>query len=101
MQPEQLKRLFGENVKRRREEIGITRIELADQITDLGERIARHGEKDKPPKVHVQYIYEVEKGNKTPFLGNVALFAEALETTPDALLSSPPPPPSRKKIAAR
>lgn len=103
MQPEALEQLFAENVKRRREEIGMTRAQLAEKIESLGKRIARHDKKKKPGKIFVQYIYDVEGGKKTPFLGNVALFAEALGTTPDALLSQPESKekPSRgKKVSA-
>jgi len=77
VQPEELVSLFAANVRARRLKLKLTQAELA----------ARMG-------VHVPYISAIENGHRTPFLGNLAKFAEALETTPDALISA------SKKISA-
>lgn len=72
VQPEQLVAIFAANVKARRLELGLTQAELAERLG-----------------AYVPYISAIENGKRTPFLGNVAHFAEALETTPDALLKAP------------
>lgn len=69
VQPEQLVAIFAANVKARRLALGLTQAQLAERLN-----------------AHVPYISAIENGKRTPFLGNVANFAEALQTTPDALL---------------
>ena len=46
---------------------------------ELAERLGTYG----------TYISALENGEKTPWLKNLAPLAEALETTPDALLRQP------------
>jgi ribosome-binding protein aMBF1 (putative translation factor) len=70
--PEELTEAFAANVRARRLALGLTQEELAD-------RLGKH----KP------YISEIENGKRTPWLPNLANFAEALETTPSALLRQP------------
>lgn len=70
MQPKELVLIFARNVKAYRLARGWTQADLAAQM-----------------EVHVPYISAIENGKRTPFLGNVARFAEALGTTPDALLA--------------
>lgn len=69
--PSDLIALFARNVRARRLELGLTQAQLAERLD-----------------VYVPYISAVENGKRTPFLGNIANFAEALETTPDELLRS-------------
>lgn len=69
VQPDELVLVFADNVRRRRLELGLTQ-------ADLAERIGAH-----PP-----YISDIERGIKSPFLGNIARFAKALKTTPQKLL---------------
>lgn len=70
MQPRELVEIFAANVKSRRKSLGITQAQLAKRLD-----------------VHTPYISDLENGKKTPFLGNIARIAEALEMQPDELLS--------------
>jgi len=67
--PDELTDKFAENVRKRRLALGLTQGDLAERL-----------------KKHKPYISEIENGKRTPWLPNLALFAEALETTPSALL---------------
>lgn len=71
MQPKELVDLFAANVRRRRLELKLTQLQLAERLG-----------------AHVPYVSDLERGKKTPFLGNLAKLAEALETTPDTLLAA-------------
>ena len=70
--PDELTLIFGANVRARRTKLGLTQEELADRMG-----------------TYASYISAIEGGTRTPRLPNVAVFAEALETTPDALLREP------------
>lgn len=70
MQPKELVGIFAANVRRHRKALGLTQADLAKRLS-----------------VHVPYVSDLERGKKTPFLGNLAKIADALETTPDALLT--------------
>lgn len=69
MAPDELTARFALNVRKRRTALGLTQQELADRL-----------------KKHKPYVSEIENGKRTPWLPNLANFAEALETTPSALL---------------
>lgn len=82
VQPSDLIELFAQNVKARRVELGLTQEQLAERLG-----------------CHVPYVSNLENGKKTPWLKNLATIAEALETTPDALIA--PLGSRRKKTSAR
>lgn len=67
--PDELTDKFAGNVRKRRLALGLTQEDLAERL-----------------KKHKPYISEIENGKRTPWLPNLALFADALETTPSALL---------------
>jgi transcriptional regulator with XRE-family HTH domain len=67
--PDELTGKFAANVRKRRVAMGLTQGQLAVRL-----------------KKHKPYISEIENGKRTPRLPNLAIFAEALETTPSALL---------------
>lgn len=71
MQPEELRRLYGSNVRARRKELGLTQDELA---VSLG--------------VTQAYIAAIEAGVSWPRIAIFAKLAEALQTSPSALLSA-------------
>lgn len=77
MQPSELIDMFAENVRERRKALGMSQAQLAEKLG-----------------AHPPYVSDLERGKKTPFLGNLAKLADALETTPDALIA-----PFRKKSA--
>jgi transcriptional regulator with XRE-family HTH domain len=71
MQPEKLIEIFRRNVKQRRIELGISQSALADRLgVDQG------------------YISDIERGTRNPSLIRLAPLAEALDTTPSALISA-------------
>lgn len=72
MQADELAHIFAVNLKARRLRLGMTQADLAAAVG-----------------VHVPYISDLENGKKTPYLRNLARFAEALRTTPDKLLRPP------------
>lgn len=75
MQPEELCDVFRANVKSRRTELGLSQTEVADRIgVDPG------------------YISDLERGKRNPNLRRLAPLAQALDTTPSALLSVALPP---------
>lgn len=80
VQPEQLNELFRQNIRQRREDLGLSQNELAERMTKR-----RRGK----IKVHGPYISALESGARVPLVGMLAELADALETTPDALLSKP------------
>ena len=70
--PDEVGIIFGANVRTHRAKLGLTQEELADLLG-----------------VHAPYISAIESGARTCRLQNVVLFAEALQTTPAALLKEP------------
>lgn len=82
MQPHQLNRMFRENFRHRRLELGLSQQAVAERINAL------RGESQ--PKVHAPYISDLESGRKIPVLGTLAELAEALETTPSRLIALQP-----------
>ncbi len=66
--------LFGRNVRRMREEAGLSQEELA----------FRAGMKRT-------YLSDLERGTRNPSIRALGRLAEALGTNPDAMLSSSPP----------
>lgn len=79
MQASELNAVFRVNLRARRKELGLSQAELAKRINDK--------RKKKDAQVHVPYISDLETGTRDPYLGTIAEFAEALETTPEALIS--------------
>lgn len=71
MQGSDLLSLFTSHVRSRRRELGLTQRELADRMG-----------------VSQAYVAGMESGVSTPGLNVVAKFAEALNTTPIALLTT-------------
>ena len=69
VEPDELTAKFAANVRKRRQALGLTQEELAERL-----------------KKHKPYVSEIENCKRTPWLPNLAIFAEALETTPSALL---------------
>lgn len=82
VQPEELGLLFRDRLVTRRKELGISQQQLADRMNDLRK-------KKTDPKVHAPYISDLELGRRAPILGTLARLAEALETSPDWLVSPP------------
>lgn len=70
--PQQLTNTFGANVRARRLQLGLTQGELATRL-----------------ETYDSHISAIESGAKSIRLPNVATWAEALETTPAALLREP------------
>ena len=71
MQAQELLEVFRRNVKQRRVELGLTQTEVAKRIgTDPG------------------YVSDIERGLRRPNLSRLASLADALDTTPSALISS-------------
>lgn len=71
MQAQQLYEVFRTNLRTRREELNITQVALA---AELG--------------IDQTYVSDLERGRRNPTLATLAKIAEALDTTPSALLSS-------------
>jgi len=91
VQPSELNELFRQNLRARRKELGLTQTDLAARLNELRERNERHKpRKDRnTERVHFPYISALEQGERVPIISTLALLAEALETTPEALLSAP------------
>lgn len=70
MKPEQLKQVFQDNLKQRRLALGLTQTELAHKIGK-----------------HQPHIADLEHGHITPHFSTLAILADALFTTPDALIT--------------
>lgn len=70
LQSPELVRVFAANVKARRKEIGLTQAELAEKAG-----------------ASQPYIAQMEGGTRCPGVEFLAPLAEALQTTPDALLT--------------
>jgi len=73
MQPQELARLVGDNIRRRRLELHLTQQALADRIG-----------------ITQSYLSDVEKGKRSPLLSRLANFADALDVTPSYLLAGQP-----------
>lgn len=71
MQASELESLFRRNLQSRRTELGLTQVSLAKRAG--------------LPQPHISAI---ERGVMVPTLATLARLAEALDTTPSALLSS-------------
>lgn len=72
VEPEEVAIVFGANVRARRLKLGLTQEELAEKIG-----------------TYASHVSAIESGSKSIRLPNVAVWANALETTPDALLREP------------
>lgn len=72
MQPSELQRIFGDNVKRLRQSLGLTQGALAVR---LGNGFG-HG-----------YVSNVEAGKTAPTLRTIAIFSEALGVEPQELMA--------------
>ena len=70
MQSPELVRVFAANVKSRRKELKLTQAQLAEMV-----------------KVTQPCIAQIEKGHRSPSVEFLAPLADALKTTPDALLT--------------
>ena len=81
VQPKELSGVFQANIRARRLELKLSQDEVAA-------RINRRRKRGKP-KVWAPYISALESGDRVPILTTLAELADALETTPDALLSPP------------
>jgi len=81
VQPEQLKRLVRENIRARRLNLGLSQGAICDRVNAKRRR--------KDPQMHVPYLSDVENGVRSPSLEIIAELAEALETTPEWLVSEP------------
>lgn len=82
VQADELKAAFRCNLSRRRKALGLTQGALADKLNEHRKRAE--------PRVHVPYLSDLESGKRSPTLDTIAELAEALNTTPDALLTPPP-----------
>jgi len=70
LQAEDLEKLFRQNMRARRKELGMSQVDLA-----------------KAMGVNQPYVSQLESGERSPQLETIAKVAEALSTTPDALLT--------------
>ena len=82
VQADELNLVFRKNVRARRKALGLTQDEIAERMN--GKR------KRRGPQVSAPYISDLESGKRVPYISTLAELAEALETTPDALLSAEP-----------
>lgn len=71
MKPEQLRKILAANLRRRRLELNLTQVEAAGRA-----------------KITQAYWAQLESGKRVPQLDNLAILAESLQTTPDALLTA-------------
>ena len=70
MQSEELRRVLGSNIRRRRLELGLTQEQLAERLN-----------------VTQGYISDLEKGKRAPLLKTLAEFSEILQVSPSTLLA--------------
>ena len=70
VQPEELRQVFRDNMRKRRMDIGLSQVDLAERLG-----------------VFQPYISDLESGRKSPLMETLADIAEALETTPAKLLT--------------
>jgi transcriptional regulator with XRE-family HTH domain len=73
MQPEDLNKLVGLNIRRRRQELRLTQQQLAERM-----------------EIWQPYLSEIENGKRATTLATLAEIAEALEVTPSYLLAGQP-----------
>lgn len=73
MEPQELRRVFSRRVRERRKELGLTQVQLAKKL--------------RVTQPVVAYI-ESEEEPSSPGIDLVARVAEALQTSPSALLST-------------
>ena len=71
VQPQQLHAVFRHNLRERRRELRLSQIDLAQRAG-----------------LEQAHISQLERGKLNPNLGTLAKIAEALDTTPSALLST-------------
>lgn len=86
VQAEELIELFAANLRARRKELGLNQPQVVERVNDLRRKRKKKGE--KLTLVHVPYLSDMERGIRAPHVDNLVELAEALETTPDALLAS-------------
>ena len=72
-QAQKLRRVYGENVKARRLELGLTQQELADRV-----------------KISQPYVAKIEAGLVWPYAKTFSRIADTLNTQPSALLKENP-----------
>lgn len=70
--PDELMATFGANVRARRLQLALTQQDLAERL-----------------RTYDSHVSAIESGSKSIRLPNVAVWAEALETSPAALLKEP------------
>jgi transcriptional regulator with XRE-family HTH domain len=70
VQATELAEILRKNIKARRKELGLTQQQLADRL-----------------KISQPCIAQIERGDRSLSLDNLAVWSEALGTTPAALLS--------------
>lgn len=70
VQPDELKRVFRENMRERRLRLNMTQAQMAEAMG-----------------VAQAYISDLESGRKRPMVDTLATIAEALKTTPARLLT--------------
>jgi len=73
MQPEELVVTIGRNIRKRRMELGLTQVDLAERLG-----------------ITQTYLSDVEQGKRTPRTPRLAKFAEALEVNPTYLVDPQP-----------
>lgn len=71
MEADKLARVFGDNLRRRRRELGMTQADLS-AVTGI----------------HAPDISDLEQGKRSPNLATIARIAEALSLPPSQLLST-------------
>jgi HTH-type transcriptional regulator/antitoxin HipB len=69
VQAAELTLVLRENIKRRRDQLGLTQAQLAERIS-----------------AQAPYVSDLETGKRVPVVGSLAKLADALETTPEKLL---------------
>lgn len=77
---EQLQRAFCQNLRQRREEVGMTQQQLA-----------------RTAGLSYNFVSQVERGVKQPTLGTIAKLAKALEMPPHLLLFEKAKPPDQQE----
>lgn len=70
--PDEVSIVFGANVRARRLQLGLTQEDLAERVG-----------------TYASHVSAIESGSKSIRLPNTAVWANALETTPAALLKEP------------
>lgn len=86
VQSEELIAIFAAHIRRRRKELGLNQTQVVERINDIRKKRLKRGERLK--RVFVPYLSDMERGTRAPHWGNLVEFAEALETSPEALIAS-------------